>query len=66
MQPFDESLYYRPNDPAVTQFWQSGTLANMRAAGRGPAYIKLGGRILYSGRDLNQYLTACRVEPSAA
>ena len=66
MQPFDDSLYYRPDDPALAPFWAPGTLANMRAAGRGPAYIKLGGRILYEGAGLNAYLESCRVDPAAA
>ena len=66
MQPFNPDEHYRPTDPAVTKYWATNTLANMRATGRGPAYIKLGNRILYSGRDLNSYLEACRVEPTAA
>ena len=66
MQPFDDETYYRPGDPALTRFWATKTLANMRTAGRGPTYHKIGGRVLYAGRDLNQHLAACRVEPAAA
>ena len=66
MRPFDDDEHYRPTDPAVARFWAAKTLANLRTARRGPAYIKLGGRVLYSGRDLNRYIEHCRVEPAAA
>lgn len=66
MKPFDDSRYYRANDPAVAQFLAAKTLANMRSDGRGPAFHKIGGRILYRGCDLNEYVAAGRVEPAAA
>ena len=66
MRPFEDETFYRPTDPAVAQFWAAKTLANMRLDGRGPSYLKLGGRVLYSGHDLNSYLEGCRVEPAAA
>ena len=66
MRPFTDETYYRPDDPAVARFWATKTLANMRAAKRGPAYVKLGGRILYEGAVLNAYLASCRVDPAAA
>lgn len=41
-----------------------GTLAVWRHEGRGPPYLRVGNRILYSGADLNAFLDACRVEPT--
>ena len=66
MRPFDSETYYRPTDPAVARFWAVKTLANMRATGRGPAFVKVGGKVLYHGADLNSYVEACRVEPATA
>ena len=66
MRPFDVDLFYRPDDPALARFWAVKTLANLRSAGRGLAYLKIGGRVLYEGAALNAYLEACRVEPAAA
>ena len=33
-----------------------GTLDNLRSAGKGPRFIKLGRKILYDTRDLDQWL----------
>lgn len=43
----------------------SGTLAKWRCAGTGPAFIRIGGRILYKEADLDAYLEARRIEPGA-
>jgi hypothetical protein len=41
-----------------------GTLAQWRSQRRGPAFIKLEGRLVrYRSRDLEQYITGCAVEP---
>jgi hypothetical protein len=37
-----------------------GTLANWRWLGRGPAWIKRGGRVVYRPADLYSYLAARR------
>ena len=42
------------------------TLHNWRAQGRGPAFVKLGGRVLYPIRDLEAFVAANRHEPQAA
>lgn len=41
------------------------TLANWRCAGRGPRYIKLGGKILYRTADLDAFLESCIRDPQA-
>jgi len=66
MQRFDPDLYYRPQDPAMRLIATVGALAIWRCKGTGPAYIKLGHKILYQGRDLNAWLDARRVEPRTA
>jgi hypothetical protein len=42
-----------------------GTLANWRSAGRGPAYSRIGGRVLYEVADLVAFVSASRVEAAA-
>lgn len=39
----------------------AGHLANERSAGRGPAYVKLGGSVRYLVRDLDAWLESHRV-----
>jgi excisionase family DNA binding protein len=41
-------------------------LYRMRAAGEGPAFFKLGDRILYDTRDLDAWMEANRHEPKQA
>jgi hypothetical protein len=41
------------------------TLENWRNAGRGPAYIRLNTRIVYSERDLSEWINRHRVDPEA-
>lgn len=38
------------------------TLEKMRCYGRGPKYLKVGGRVLYRTADLEAFLEACVVE----
>ena len=64
---FDETRLYPANDPAVTQtIAPYSTMAHWRCEARGPAYHKVGPRVMYSGRDLNRWLDEHRVEPRAA
>jgi hypothetical protein len=41
------------------------TLRNMRFYGRGPAYCKMGRRIVYRMADLEKYLAERRIDPEA-
>lgn len=43
-----------------------GHLANLRSAGTGPAYLKLGGRVLYRLTDVEDYEQQSRVPCHAA
>ena len=66
MGRFVSDRYYRTADPALRVIATAGTLALWRHQGKGPAYSKFGRRVLYLGKDLNRWLDAHRVEPSAA
>ena len=66
MKRFDPETYYKPSDPAMRVIGTPGTLRVWRCKGRGPRYVKNGGRVLYLGADLNAYLDRCVVEPRAA
>ncbi|MCY4469402.1 MAG: hypothetical protein OXC08_11810 [Thiotrichales bacterium] len=57
---------YRPNDPAMAIVGAPQTLANQRQRGDGPAYYRHGGRVLYRGQDVIDWLKSKRVEPAAA
>jgi hypothetical protein len=48
--------------------WQlsRGTLANQRSQGRGPAYLKLAGRVRYRRSDIEAYEQAGFVSPESA
>jgi len=41
------------------------TLSNWRHERRGPAYCKVGRRIIYRREDLESYMTARRIDPEA-
>ena len=46
---FDDTRLYPANDPAVTQtIAPYSTMAHWRCEARGPAYIKIGPRVMYS------------------
>ena len=60
---FDDNKLYLAGDPALLVLGSPSTLAHWRSQGRGPAYIKLGGRIAYRGSDLNEWLAARTVRP---
>lgn len=60
---FDENKLYLTNDPALRAIAPYSTMAHWRCEGRGPAYVKIGPRVAYSGRALNEWLTARTVHP---
>ena len=59
---FEPEKLYAPDDPKLAAYFPYSTLANWRSTNRGPAYVKLGGRVFYRGSDLNAWLESCRVE----
>ena len=63
---FDENRLYFTDDPALKAFSPYSTLAHWRSEGRGPAFIKVGWRVAYRGRDLNDWLDARTVQPERA
>ena len=60
---FKPDHYYRTTDPELTVIGTRGTLNQWRHQGKGPKYIKLGNRVLYEGRVLNEWLDAHVVHP---
>ena len=63
MYQFEDSRYYRTNDPALEVIGTRGTMAQWRHRGEGPRYVRFGNRVLYLGSDLNGWLDAHRVDP---
>ena len=63
---FDESKFYKTTDPELLTLAPYSTMAHWRSDGKGPAYIKLGLRVVYSGKALNEWLEARTVHPQAA
>ena len=66
MRRFQDDKYYRAADDAMRLIATEGTLAVWRHAGRGPAYVRFGNRVLYEGATLNRWLDQHRIEPAAA
>ena len=63
---FHDNKLYLTNDPALVALGPYSTLAHWRSEGRGPKFIKLGSKVAYRGRDLNEWLASRTVEPRAA
>ena len=61
---FEDDKLYLANDAALRPLGSYMTLAHWRNEGRGPAYIKLGRRVAYSGRTLNEWLRSRTVQPT--
>lgn len=59
------SGFHKPEAAGAQIGVTQGTLAKWRCAGTGPAFIRIGGRILYKQADLDAYLEARRVEPTS-
>ena len=63
---FDPDRLYLTPDDALRTIAPASTMAHWRCEGRGPAYSKIGPRVMFSGRALNEGLQARTVEPVAA
>ena len=63
---FSPDAFYRANDPKMAAIAKPQTLRVWRSKGKGPAYLKIGKRVLYAGDTLNQWLETKLVEPAAA
>ena len=64
MLRFDDERYYVTTDSELQLLGTPAALAKQRSRGEGPRYLKLGRRVLYRGRDLNQFLDESVVEPT--
>ncbi|SFD85059.1 helix-turn-helix domain-containing protein [Roseivivax sediminis] len=62
-QLFDPSRAYVLGDPELEIIGDRAKLAQWRHKGIGPAYYRLGRKILYRGADLNAWAEANRVDP---
>ena len=63
---FDDDKFYFTHHSALLALAPYSTMAHWRSEGRGPAYVKIGSRVAYSGQGLNEWLASRTVEPTAA
>ena len=63
---FDPDTVYTAEDVAARGIANYSTLAKWRMARSGPPFIRLGKRVGYQGRDLNDWIEAQTVRPTAA
>lgn len=56
----DPQAFYRPEEASRVTPWSVRTFEAWRAAGKGPAFSKVAGRILYRGADLLAFLEDAR------
>ena len=61
---FEDAKLYITDDPALLKLGKPSTLAHWRSEGRGPAFVKLGGRVAYKGADLNAWIESRTVRPT--
>ena len=60
---FDDQRNYVLGDPELDLLGAREKLAQWRHKGRGPAFYRLGRKIIYRGADLNAWMAQNRVEP---
>ncbi len=60
---FEQDRTYVLGDPELDIIGDREKLAQWRHRGVGPAYYKLGRKIIYRGSDLNAWVEASRVDP---
>lgn len=63
---FDNNRNYVLGDPALELIGDRDKLAQWRHKGMGPAFYRLGRKIVYRGADLNEWANSHRVEPGNA
>lgn len=61
---FEQNRTYVLGDPELEILGDRAKLAQWRHRGIGPAYYKLGRKVIYHGVDLNDWAEANRVDPS--
>ncbi len=60
---FEQNRNYVLNDPELNLIGDRAKLAQWHHKGIGPAFYRLGRKIIYRGADLNAWTEAQRVEP---
>lgn len=60
---FEQNRNYVLGDAELDLIGDRNKLAQLRHKGRGPAYYKLGRKVVYRGTDLNAWAEANRVDP---
>ena len=61
---FEDERCYVLADPELELLGDREKLAQWRHKGVGPAYYKIGRKVIYRGTDLNAWLDANRIDPS--
>jgi hypothetical protein len=61
---FEQNRNYVLGDPELDVIGPREKLAQWRHKGTGPAFYRLGRKIVYRGEDLNAWAEAQRVEPA--
>ena len=61
---FEQDRNYVLGDPELDVIGPREKLAQWRHKGTGPAFYRLGRKIIYRGEDLNAWAEAQRVEPN--
>ena len=62
---FEQNRSYVLGDPELEIIGNREKLAQWRYKGIGPAFYRLGRKIVYRGEDLNAWAGANRVEPAS-
>ena len=62
---FEDNRNYVLGDPELDFIGNREKLAQWRHKAQGPAYYKLGRKVVYRGRDLNAWADANRVDPAS-
>lgn len=62
---FENDKNYVLGDPELEIVGDRAKLAQWRHKGVGPAFYKLGRKIIYNGADLNKWANANRFDPEA-
>ena len=62
---FEDNRTYVLGDPELDFIGNRDKLAQWRHKNIGPAYFKLGRKVVYHGRDLNAWAGANRIDPNA-
>ena len=60
---FEQNRNYVLGDPELELIGDRAKLAQWRHKGIGPAYYRLGRKIIYRGEDLNDWAASNRVDP---